>query len=502
MLVSLLSSPISAVTPGASTQPTQQAMAISVPDQVRVCPAQQLDKVPPRFDAAECKSMPLRNVNPQHQHIWVGWSTQLSQDAVNQTVGLLVMAKASSEIFLNGLHVGSNGRPGASANTEVPGQMDVVFRLKAGSLVAGENHIALRMSSHRGWLPLDQPVHEVAMVPFLNIQDQILRQYLPALLPLGVFVLAGFYFLSITWRSEDKLRPGLLSLLSLLASLQLLLEVSRGVFAYAYPLHDLRLIGILLSSILISVCLVITLSVQFLPRAAHWVLGTLMVVLVCSLIILVPGMDAKATTSLFAVSTLGLLAALWGWWQGKPQALAHVFALALFCVLNYFGGGIFLDLYLFYLIAFLLVFLVMQQAINYAYELHHEREQQARMDRLQAATVPQTVVEDEDIVLMVSSAGKMQRVLARDIAHVQGAGDYAELHLIGGQHFLHTSGLNELENELPNYFLRAHRSHIVNTRYVERLHRSEGGTGFLLMHNGKSVPVSRRIMPNMRKALK
>jgi DNA-binding LytR/AlgR family response regulator len=104
--------------------------------------------------------------------------------------------------------------------------------------------------------------------------------------------------------------------------------------------------------------------------------------------------------------------------------------------------------------------------------------------------------------LTVLSVGKVQRIAASTIAHVQGAGDYTELHLIAGGSLLHSAGLNELEAELPSYFLRVHRSHLVNTKVIDRLQLAEGGTGTLFLHNGLSVPVSRRIMPGVRRALK
>jgi hypothetical protein len=45
--------------------------------------------------------------------------------------------------------------------------------------------------------------------------------------------------------------------------------------------------------------------------------------------------------------------------------------------------------------------------------------------------------------------------------------------------------------ELPSYFLRVHRSHLVNTKMIDRLQLAEG-----------AVPVSRRIKPGVRRALK
>ena len=76
-----------------------------------------------------------------------------------------------------------------------------------------------------------------------------------------------------------------------------------------------------------------------------------------------------------------------------------------------------------------------------------------------------------------------------------------ELHFTDGSARLHGGSLNELEAELPPAFLRVHRSHIVNTALVESLKLEPSGVGQLRMSSGASVPVSRRIMPTVRRTI-
>lgn len=71
-----------------------------------------------------------------------------------------------------------------------------------------------------------------------------------------------------------------------------------------------------------------------------------------------------------------------------------------------------------------------------------------------------------------------------------------------GSQLLHTTTLNELDADLSPRFLRVHRSHLVNTHYIERLDRAEGGTGTLHLRGSEPVPVSRRVMPGVRRALR
>ena len=100
------------------------------------------------------------------------------------------------------------------------------------------------------------------------------------------------------------------------------------------------------------------------------------------------------------------------------------------------------------------------------------------------------------------TTGSVRPVAVSDIVRIQGAGDYVELHLNDGTELLHNATLNELDAELPSHFLRVHRSHLVNTRCIQHLDRKETGTGTLHLHDGQTVPVSRRIMPGVRRALR
>jgi DNA-binding LytR/AlgR family response regulator len=468
---------------------------------VRVCPAQPGDTQPPSFDAADCQDLPLEQVDPQSRQLWLRKPVVLSVEGRDRALGLQISAKAASRAYLNGIAVGANGEPGDSAAAEIPGRMDVVLPLPRDSARIGENLIDLRLSSHHGWLHLSTPIHGVDLVPILDVQNEILRRYLPALLPLGAFLLAAFYFISLTWRSERKAVHALLSAMSVLAGMQLLIEISRGVFAYAYPVQDLRLIGILASSALFGLCLVAIAARLFLPPRARWPVWLGAALASGIGIASISGMDGKAGMALLTCTAIGAGVSAYGWWRRMPHARAHVVALLSFGVCIVLAREWFLDLYFFYLVAALLVFLMIQQAGAYAREMQLQREQRARAERLQAALDERAQVGSE-VVLSVPGVGKLRRVSASSIAHVQGAGDYAELHLVGGESVLHTAGLNELEAELPNYFLRVHRSHLVNTKLIERLQQADGGTGTLILQNGKSVPVSRRIMPGVRKALR
>ena len=109
--------------------------------------------------------------------------------------------------------------------------------------------------------------------------------------------------------------------------------------------------------------------------------------------------------------------------------------------------------------------------------------------------------EAAETVLSVKSSGRLSRVAASDIAYISGAGDYTEIVTTTGDTLLHSATLTELEKSLPAFFLRVHRSYLVNTRQIASLERNSAGTGELRLVTKQHLPVSRRIMPKVKAAL-
>jgi hypothetical protein len=143
-LVLLLSLTVAAGTSPPAAEPSIQP--------VYVCPAGMSDTRPPDFQTLKCRVLPLSEVDPQQSHIWLGQTVQLTESQRDQFVGLLVSAKASSLVYLNGELLGSNGRLGDNAEQEMAGQMDTVMPIPRGLVKTGANQLALRMSSQHGFV--------------------------------------------------------------------------------------------------------------------------------------------------------------------------------------------------------------------------------------------------------------------------------------------------------------------------------------------------------------
>lgn len=468
---------------------------------VEVCPVLPGEREPPTtYDREGCRNLSVHAIDPQGRHLWVRlpWTPAATPNVAFQ--GLLLAVKAASAVYLDGRLIGSNGRPGAGPEDEVPGRMDVVIPIPRVAPSAQTHHLDLRLSAHHGWLTLQRPVHAIERVDFSDPQAALLRHYLPSLLPLGIFLLAGFYFFTLVVRSERKLESALLGALAVLAGLQLLLEVSRGVFAYAYPMHDLRLIGIVACAIGFGTCLVAVHARLFAPR---WLRPAVLVAVLSTAgaTLLAPSLDAKTGFVLLAAAALSLGLAGQGIRTGRPGAWPQAGALVLFLLANLLAPHGFLDLGFYLWVAALMVALMVRQAGAYGRERRLRAEQHLRADRLQRA-LDQAQADPQPRMLTVPGTGTLRQVSVDRIVRIQGAGDYVELHLDDGSRLLHTATLNDLDTELAPAFLRVHRSHLVNTRRIERLDRSDAGTGTLHLHGSDPVPVSRRVMPGVRRALR
>jgi DNA-binding LytR/AlgR family response regulator len=171
-----------------------------------------------------------------------------------------------------------------------------------------------------------------------------------------------------------------------------------------------------------------------------------------------------------------------------------------FAIINLVGAGRFLDQYFYYAVAVLMLFLFSQQANAFARESTLRRREEARAEKLEYVLAGLQETEAETM-LSVKSSGRLSRVAARDIAYISGAGDYTEIVTATGDTLLHSATLTELEESLPAFYLRVHRSYLVNTRLIASLKRNSTGTGELRLVTDQRLPVSRRIMPRVKAAL-
>ncbi|MDH5823131.1 LytTR family DNA-binding domain-containing protein [Luteimonas sp. RD2P54] len=88
-----------------------------------------------------------------------------------------------------------------------------------------------------------------------------------------------------------------------------------------------------------------------------------------------------------------------------------------------------------------------------------------------------------------------------DVLWIRADGDYSEVRLLDGRSELHDKSLAALTAVLPPDFVRCHRSCLVNLRHVRSLHAGTGSRYWLVMANGKELPVGRAHVSTVRREL-
>ncbi len=471
------------------------------PEEVVVCPYQQVEGPPLRENINACEPTSVSGINPQNTEIWVFGALTVTPDLLNQAapLALFVSAKASTKAYLNGRLLGTNGTPGSNIDSEAPGIMDTAMYTPIEKLKLGRNEFALHMSSHHGWLTLRSPVHFIGIAEHVNPTNETLSHYWPSLLPFGALLIGAFYMGMLALVKRDHWSVALLPLMSLVGAAQLYTEVYRGLAAYSYPVQDLRLILILACSMIFGLCLaahvIWSLNIKHKAR-----LFLLTLALTLAAIIAASGFDTMSAFALFIPALIGLILALYRLPSREPQALAFTIILGLFLLSVILAPAEFLNITFFYIVAALMVILFINEIRSFTEERKARLKEQARANKLQTV-LEQNQKRDKTQTINVGSAGKLEVVSTAEIVYCKGAGDYAELVLEGGRSLLHSERLVDLEKTLPSIFLRVHRSYIVNTGLINSLTRKPSGVGELAMADNSLVPVSRRIMPSVRTLL-
>lgn len=79
----------------------------------------------------------------------------------------------------------------------------------------------------------------------------------------------------------------------------------------------------------------------------------------------------------------------------------------------------------------------------------------------------------------------------KDIIRCESDNNYTQFYLNSGEKILVTKTLKEYDDNLSDLdFVRVHQSHLVNTKFVDRYIKGDGGT--IIMADGAEVEVSRR----------
>ncbi len=444
----------------------------------------------------------MNKINPQFKHIWIKTQLSIHPELISQSqpLGFYIVGKSSSFVYFNGILIGENGYPSSLKNEEVAGQMDAVFYLDKNLInKSNNNQLILRMSAVNGLLNLSHPINGIFVDIYNNPTHLLLDHYWFSILPFGAFVLAAIYLGVLSSRQKENRSLVLLSMMSFFAACQLLVEITRGVQSYSYTFHDIRLILLVFFSYAFGVSLFAHIVYKFINNK-QWllILITMSISLIC--VLLVDAYDLKAAIAINIPALFAMLICLYYAYYKVENAVFISIALMIFITLFIVSPSFFLDRYFYYLVASLLVFLFVQQAIDLSNQSKINKLEKARADKLQLI-IDQNHQKANPTKLKIKCAGQLTLISMDDIAFCKGAGDYVEIFKTDEKSTLYNGTLKELEISLPAIFLKVHRSYIVNTTKIVSLDRNTAGTGELGLDNGAFIPVSRRIMPKVRESL-
>lgn len=74
--------------------------------------------------------------------------------------------------------------------------------------------------------------------------------------------------------------------------------------------------------------------------------------------------------------------------------------------------------------------------------------------------------------------------------YIEATGDYMSV-FTNQKKYLHKDTLSNLENSLPDHFVRIHKSYIVNTAFTKELHSQFNGDYIVLLKGGQQLKLSR-----------
>ncbi len=424
---------------------------------------------------------PLQGViDPQGRELWL--RSVVARPAGEEPTALYVVGVASSEVWLNGRTLGANGQPGRSAATETPGRYQIAFPIADSLWRATDNVIVVRMSSFHGAIRLDAPVAGllVAPYPWPSRTPFIAAAFIAT----GCLFAAAFGFAVI--HGLRRTRSSLMMAgLAGVAGLQAVLESLRMLVPYAYPVHGWRLVGIWVLAAAFAILLASWMLARFWPRARRPVMGITGAAVAATC--LAPGFDGKTWLALMVGVGVSAGVAAVAVRRRQPGARPMLAYLALFLAVGMAFPTWLMDLSYFLFAAGLVLPLLMVEVVRLGRE---DREREAVLT--EAAARPNC--------LTVASSRRVERAPFADIVAVVGADDYVELRLTGGRRLLHAARLDRLEADLPNGFVRVHRSVIANLDHVRALER-DGARSRLVMQDGEALPVSRNRLRAVREAM-
>ncbi|HEX6332709.1 MAG TPA: response regulator [Flavisolibacter sp.] len=122
-------------------------------------------------------------------------------------------------------------------------------------------------------------------------------------------------------------------------------------------------------------------------------------------------------------------------------------------------------------------------------KIYHKQQVQQQLP-LKSLFHQMQVINSEYNKIPVSTLDSILFILVKDIIRIEALSNYSKIYLLSGKTVTTSKTLKHLEEQLNIYrFLRPHKSHLVNVRYITRYSKADN---FLQLQDGSRIEVSRQ----------
>lgn len=384
---------------------------------------------------------------PTDSIFWVRGKLLVS-DTVNDYNGVFIGLAGDYQVYWDSLWVGENG------TSSEHGAINYYQPLDSAQLTLGAHTIELHVVPSRLFFS-DRLYAGVIMGNVQRFGREPLVQFVCIGVIIGLLVVIWGTLYLREWPAEV--------LWLIMATIgYLLLNFTKVYYNYAVDLHDWRLLAYGFSNVLLSLALINYTLGQIGFRRLQWLMLPLS--LLISAVFWFPEYDSIRQYVLIGGQVISLSLLFFNIAKIKVSFLlvTHLYLL----VMVQFETGL-----------LLMVGYVVLPLLEY-------------IESILPKPVVLSVKEPPEH-LIASFGGGKKVVLLSEVVAIKGANNYTELILMNQERYLCDQSMKQISEMMPDYYLRVHKSFIVDLRKVDTIHTNRAGGKVLTMKNQLQLPVGR-----------
>lgn len=106
----------------------------------------------------------------------------------------------------------------------------------------------------------------------------------------------------------------------------------------------------------------------------------------------------------------------------------------------------------------------------------------------------------EQARIVVKNGSDIKIIPLDDVQYIEAYDDYVKIHVEGKYH-VKKQTMSYYEKNLPNQFMRIHRSYLLNINYLNKIESFEKNSYVAILKNGKRIPISRNSYSDVKQRL-